>query len=170
MADSEIVRSMTKKKKIKWTMMVNRLFVVGKQRSSSKEGFFDGDRFGVVEGREKEVGFFSLPRRKKEGKSGFFFLLGRRLAGSLADASRKKMVLAGSGGVLYHADIESSTTSIWHARACIVISPRKDVRQESIVMQAIVFLHVSFCVFSLSLPGVSQLAMECCSHIAISQG
>lgn len=52
--------------------MVNRRFVVGKQRSSSKEGFFDGDRFWGG-GRKRERGrLFSLPGEKKKGRVGFF--------------------------------------------------------------------------------------------------
>jgi hypothetical protein len=55
-------------------MMVNRRFVVGKQRSSSKEGFFDGDRFWGG-GRKKERGrlFFPSPGEKEKGRVGFFF-------------------------------------------------------------------------------------------------
>lgn len=40
--------------------------------------------------------------------------------------------------MLYHADIESSTTSIWHARACIVRSPKKTSAYEQ-VMRALLF-------------------------------
>lgn len=71
--------------------MVNRRFVVGKQRSSSKEGFFDGDRFWGG-GRKRERGrlFFPPPAKKRREEWVFFSVLGRRLAGSLADASRKK--------------------------------------------------------------------------------
>lgn len=86
------------------------------------------------------------------------------------------MVLAGSGGVLYHADIESSTTSIWHARACIVISP-ETMRASRINRHAGCrlspiqnFFLCLLCLFFVIAGSESAHDGMLRSHIAISQG